>query len=107
MIWASMVSAPTFSARTRSDPVVLMVAPITPSPARTDHDLVADDHVLDRYLGLGAVTDDPSSAGLQAQQLPDGLPGAGLGPGFDESAEQDQRHDAVLSRAGSTRKASS
>ena len=28
MIWASMVSAPTLSARTRSDPVLLMVAPI-------------------------------------------------------------------------------
>ena len=34
MIWASMVSAPTFSARTRSDPVVLMVAPMTGSPER-------------------------------------------------------------------------
>ncbi len=34
MIWASMVSAPTLSARTRSDPVVLIVAPTTVSPAR-------------------------------------------------------------------------
>ena len=34
MIWASRVSAPTLSARTRSDPVVLTVAPITASPAR-------------------------------------------------------------------------
>ena len=34
MIWASMVSAPTFSARTRSDPVVLIVAPITMSSWR-------------------------------------------------------------------------
>src|ERR1041384_3710191 len=33
-ICASMVSAPTLSARTRSDPVVLMVAPITGSPER-------------------------------------------------------------------------
>src|SRR5262249_27482091 len=34
MIGASIVSVPTFSARTRSDPVVLIVAPITVSPAR-------------------------------------------------------------------------
>ncbi len=34
MIWASMVSDPTLAARTRSDPVVLIVAPITGSPAR-------------------------------------------------------------------------
>src|ERR1022692_3325159 len=33
MIWASMVSEPTLSARTRKDPVVLMVAPTTVSPA--------------------------------------------------------------------------
>ncbi len=33
MIWASIVSKPTFSARTRNDPVVFMVAPITVSPA--------------------------------------------------------------------------
>src|SRR5262249_59099547 len=32
MICANMVSAPTLSARTRSDPVVLIVAPITVSP---------------------------------------------------------------------------
>jgi hypothetical protein len=32
-IWASIVSAPTLTARTRSDPVVLIVAPITVSPA--------------------------------------------------------------------------
>jgi hypothetical protein len=34
MIYASMVSAPTLLARTRSEPVPLMVAPITVSPAR-------------------------------------------------------------------------
>src|SRR6266566_5513482 len=34
MICASRLSAPTFDARTRSDPVVLIVAPITGSPAR-------------------------------------------------------------------------
>ena len=34
MIWASIVSAPTLAARTRNDPVVLMVAPITVSPSR-------------------------------------------------------------------------
>ena len=125
MIWASIVSAPTFSARTRSDPVALMVAPMTVSPARLvtgigspvtidsstaddpgqddgvdrdllsgpDHDLVADHHLLDRDLGLGAVADDPGGAGLQAEQLADGLAGAGLGPGLEQPAEQDQRED--------------
>ena len=33
MIWASIVSAPTAAARTRNEPVVLMVAPMTVSPA--------------------------------------------------------------------------
>ena len=125
MIWASMVSAPTFSARTRSDPVVLTVAPITVSPARLvagigspvtidsstaddpghhdgvdgdllagpDHHLVPDHHLLHRDLGLGPVADDAGGAGLQAQQLADGLAGAGLGPGLDQPAEHDQRQD--------------
>ena len=125
MIWASMVSAPTLAARTRSDPVLLMVAPMTVSPARLvdrdrlagdhrlvhrglsgqddgvdrdllarpDHDLVADDDLLDRDLGLGAVADDPGGAGLQAEQRADGLAGAGLGPGLEQPAEQDQRED--------------
>ena len=125
MIWASMVSAPTLAARTRSEPVVLMVAPMTVSPAclvtgmgspvtidsstadcpdrtvastgifspgRID-DLVADDHLLDRDLGLGAVAQDAGGAGLQTEQRADGLAGAGLGPRFQQPAEQDQGDD--------------
>ena len=34
MIWANIVSAPTLAARTRNEPVVLMVAPMTVSPVR-------------------------------------------------------------------------
>ena len=57
-----------------------------------DH-LVADGHVLHRYLDLGAVAQHPGGARLQAEQRPDRLPGARLGPCLQQPAEQDQGQD--------------
>ena len=62
------------------------------SPGRTS-DLVADRHVLDGNLGLGAVADHAGGAGLQAEQGADRLAGAGLGSGLQQAAEQDQGDD--------------
>ena len=73
-IWASVVSGPTRSARITNDPLVFMVAPITPSPARLlDRDRLAGEHrLVDRRR---AVDDDAVDrhplAGAHPQQVAD------------------------------------
>lgn len=63
--------------------------------ARPDHQLVLDDHLLDRDLLLAAVADHLSGTGLQAEQRADGLAGADLGTGLQQAAEKDQGEDDV------------
>ena len=60
------------------------------SPGRIS-ELIADDDILHRDLGLSAAADDAGGLGLQAEELADRLAGAGLGAGLDQPPEQDQR----------------
>ena len=58
-------------------------------PRPHQHD-VAGNELLDGQVGFGAAADHPGGPGTQAQQGPDGLSGAGLGPGLQQPTHQDQ-----------------
>ena len=79
-IWASTVSEPTFVARTRRVPVVLIEAPITCEPGVFGHrQALAGDH---RLVDLGvAVLDGAVDRDLRARTDEQQIPGDDLGGG--------------------------
>ena len=56
-------------------------------------DIFADDDVPDRDLGLHALADHAGGAWLQPDQGANRLTGASLGPGLQQTAEEDQGED--------------
>ena len=87
-IWARVVSGPTRSARITNDPLVLSVAPITPSPARlVDRDRLAGEH---RLVHRGRAVDDDAI---------DGKPIAGPHPQQVTDDDLADGHVAVATRA--------
>ena len=62
------------------------------SPGRTSDD-VTRHHLLDRDLDFLSVADDAGRLRLQADELADGLAGAGLRARLEQAAEEDERED--------------
>src|SRR3546814_10793229 len=57
--------------------------------AGADDDDIAAGHIFDGDLDLGTIANDTCRAVLEADQLADGLTGAGLGPSLQKPADQE------------------